>query len=79
MLTHMTNDILYTATNTTRRRTGRAVAVAAAAAGTLLLVLSSAGPLGSGVGTSSRLALLAMQVTVGTALIIGLPGRRNYR
>jgi len=44
----------------------------------ILLLLSLAGPLG-GVGTSSRLVLLAMHVTVGAALIIGLPGRRNYR
>jgi multisubunit Na+/H+ antiporter MnhC subunit len=45
----------------------------------IVLVLSLAGPLGSGVGTSSRLALLAMHITVGAALIIGLPGRRNHR
>lgn len=140
----MTNDIRHTATNTTVRRTGRAITVVAAVASALLLwtvdgpwagldlavrqgdttqhigpaavaltalvaglaawgllallertvrrpvrtyriiasivlLLSLAGPLGSGVGTSSRLVLLAMHVTVGTALIIGLPGRRNYR
>lgn len=140
----MTNDIQHTATNTTVRRTGRAITVVAAVASALLLwtvdgpwagldlavrqgdttqhigpaavaltalvaglaawgllallertvrrpvrtyriiasivlLLSLAGPLGSGVGTSSRLVLLAMHVTVGTALIIGLPGRRNYR
>ncbi|MGR6322687.1 DUF6069 family protein [Micromonospora soli] len=45
----------------------------------IVLVLSLAGPLGSGVGTSSRLALLGMHLTVGAALIIGLPGRRNCR
>ena len=45
----------------------------------IVLVLSLAGPLGSGVGTSSRLALLGMHLTVGAALIIGLPGRRDCR
>jgi len=45
----------------------------------IVLVLSLAGPLGSGVDTSSRLVLLSMHLTVGAALIIGLPGRRNYR
>jgi hypothetical protein len=45
----------------------------------IVLVLSLAGPLGSGVGTSSRLVLLGMHLTVGTALIIGLPGRRDCR
>jgi hypothetical protein len=45
----------------------------------ILLILSLAGPLGSGVDTGSRLVLLAMHVTVGAALIIGLPGRRNHR
>ncbi|MEV4810985.1 DUF6069 family protein [Micromonospora avicenniae] len=45
----------------------------------VVLVLSLAGPLGSGVGISSRLALLAMHLTVGAALILGLPGRRNCR
>ncbi|SIR30272.1 hypothetical protein SAMN05444858_108102 [Micromonospora avicenniae] len=44
-----------------------------------VLVLSLAGPLGSGIGISSRLALLAMHLTVGAALILGLPGRRNCR
>ena len=44
-----------------------------------LLVLSLAGPLGSGIGTSSKLVLLAMHLTVGAILIIGLPGRRNRR
>jgi hypothetical protein len=43
----------------------------------IVLLLSSAGPLGSGVGTGSRLVLLAMHVTVAAALFIGLPGRRN--
>jgi hypothetical protein len=45
----------------------------------IALFLSLAGPLGSGAGTSSRLVLLAMHITVGAALIIGLPGRRNHR
>jgi hypothetical protein len=45
----------------------------------IVLVLSLAGPLGSGVGTSSRLVLLGMHLTVGAALIIGLPGRRGCR
>jgi hypothetical protein len=45
----------------------------------IVLLLSLAGPLGSGAGTSSRLVLLALHVTVGAALIIGLPGRRNHR
>ncbi|WBB68381.1 DUF6069 family protein [Micromonospora sp. WMMD812] len=45
----------------------------------IVLVLSLAGPLGSGVGTSSRLVLLGMHLTVGAALIIGLPGRRTCR
>jgi Family of unknown function (DUF6069) len=43
----------------------------------IVLVLSLSGPLGSGVGVSSRLVLLGMHLTVGTALIIGLPGRRR--
>lgn len=42
----------------------------------IMLVLSLAGPLG-GVDLSSRLVLLAMHLTVGAALIIGLPGRRT--
>lgn len=44
----------------------------------IVLVLSLAGPLG-GADASSRLVLLAMHLTVGAALIIGLPGRRNCR
>ncbi|BCY10161.1 DUF6069 family protein [Actinoplanes sp. L3-i22] len=43
----------------------------------LILLLSLAGPLGSGIGTSTKLVLLGMHLTVGAALIIGLPGRRN--
>jgi hypothetical protein len=43
----------------------------------LILLLSLAGPLGSGVGLSSKLVLLGMHLTVGAALIIGLPARRN--
>jgi len=42
----------------------------------VVLVLSLAGPLGSGADTSTRLALLGMHLTVGAALIIGLPCRR---
>jgi hypothetical protein len=45
----------------------------------IVLVLSLAGPLTAGVDTGSRLALLGMHLTVGAALIIGLPGRRNCR
>ncbi|MET7750796.1 DUF6069 family protein [Micromonospora sp. NPDC005367] len=45
----------------------------------VVLVLSLAGPLGGGVDINSRLALLAMHLTVGAALILGLPGRRNCR
>jgi hypothetical protein len=43
----------------------------------IVLVLSLAGPLGSAVGTGSRLVLIGMHVTVGLALIIGLPGLRR--
>ncbi|GGQ12705.1 hypothetical protein GCM10010187_31160 [Actinomadura coerulea] len=43
----------------------------------ITLALSLAGPLGSGADTSSRLVLLGMHLTVGAALIIGLPHRRN--
>ncbi|MGI5205046.1 DUF6069 family protein [Spirillospora sp. CA-108201] len=52
-------------------RTFRAIAL-------IMLVLSLAGPLG-GVGLGSRLVLLGMHLTVGAALIIGLPGRRICR
>jgi mannose/fructose/N-acetylgalactosamine-specific phosphotransferase system component IID len=45
----------------------------------IVLILSLAGPLGSGVDTSSRLVLVGMHLTVGAALIGGLPSRRNYR
>jgi len=45
----------------------------------IVLILSLAAPLGSGVDTSSRLVLLGMHLTVATALIVGLPGRRNCR
>ncbi|WP_285559779.1 DUF6069 family protein [Actinoplanes regularis] len=45
----------------------------------VLLVISLAGPLGSGVGVSTKLVLLGMHLTVGLALIIGLPGRRHCR
>lgn len=53
-------------------RTFRIIAV-------VVLLLSLAGPLGSGDGLSSTLVLLAMHLTVGAALIIGLPGRRGCR
>jgi len=53
-------------------RTFRIIAVA-------VLVLSLAGPLGSGVDTTSRFVLLGMHTTVGAALILGLPGRRTCR
>ena len=42
-----------------------------------VLLLSVAAPLVNGVGLSSRLVLLAVHLTVGAALIIGLPGRRS--
>ncbi|MEN3359994.1 MAG: hypothetical protein V7637_3976 [Mycobacteriales bacterium] len=45
----------------------------------IVLILSLAGPLGGGVDTSSRLLLVGMHLTVGAALIGGLPSRRNYR
>jgi hypothetical protein len=41
----------------------------------IVLLLSLTGPL-AGTDTGSRLALLGMHLTVGLALIIGLPGRR---
>ena len=60
-------------------RTGRRPVRTYRIIASIVLILSLAGPLGSGVGTSSRLVLLAMHLTVGAALIIGLPGRRDYR
>jgi hypothetical protein len=42
----------------------------------IVLALSLLGPLGSGVGISSKLVLLAMHLTVGAILIIGLPRHR---
>jgi hypothetical protein len=42
----------------------------------IVLGLSLVAPLGSGIGISSRLVLLGMHLTVGAALIIGLPGRQ---
>ncbi|MBE1490794.1 DUF6069 family protein [Plantactinospora soyae] len=45
----------------------------------IVLLLSLAAPLGSGVDTSSRLVLLGMHLTVGAILIIGLPRRLNCR
>jgi Family of unknown function (DUF6069) len=65
---------LLTLLERTVRRPVRAYRIIAS----IVLLLSLAGPLG-GVGTSSRLVLLALHVTVGAALIIGLPGRRNHR
>jgi hypothetical protein len=59
----------------TVRRSGRTYRIIAS----IVLILSLAGPLASGVDASSRLALLGMHLTVGAALIIGLPGRRNCR
>jgi hypothetical protein len=60
-------------------RTGRRPARTFRFIALIVLVLSLVGPLGSGVGTSSRLVLLGMHLTVGAALIIGLPGRRTCR
>ncbi|MFC0505228.1 DUF6069 family protein [Micromonospora costi] len=59
----------------TVRRPARAFRIIAL----IVLLLSLAGPLGSGVGTSSRLVLVGMHVTVGAALILGLPARRTCR
>jgi Family of unknown function (DUF6069) len=42
----------------------------------IVLLLSLAGPLG-GVDTAARLALLGLHLTVGVALIVGLPARRH--
>ncbi|MBB2947700.1 hypothetical protein FB565_007471 [Actinoplanes lutulentus] len=42
----------------------------------IVLLISLAGPLGSGADTVSVLALAGMHLTVGLAAIIGLPGRR---
>jgi hypothetical protein len=44
----------------------------------VVLLVSLAGPLGGGVDTSSKLALLGMHTTVGAALIIGLAGLRRH-
>lgn len=43
----------------------------------VVLILSLAGPLSSGVDTGSRLALAGMHLTVGIAAIVGLPSRRD--
>ncbi len=59
----------------TTRRPARIYRIVA----TVILLISLAGPLGSGIGIGSKLGLLAMHLTVGLALIIGLPGRRNCR
>ncbi|MET8305413.1 MULTISPECIES: DUF6069 family protein [unclassified Micromonospora] len=61
------------------RTVGRAPARTFRIIALIVLVLSLAGPLGSGIGTSSRLVLLGMHLTVGAALIIGLPGRQTCR
>jgi hypothetical protein len=66
---------LLTLLERTVRRPARTYRIIAS----IVLILSLAGPLGSGVGTSSRLALLGLHITVGAALIIGLPGRRDCR
>ncbi|WP_203829239.1 DUF6069 family protein [Actinoplanes palleronii] len=44
---------------------------------TIVLLISLAGPLGSGVDLGSKLGLLGLHLTVGLALIIGLPARRG--
>jgi hypothetical protein len=44
---------------------------------TLMLLISLAGPLSSGIGGAVKLALIGLHLTVGLALIIGLPGRRS--
>jgi hypothetical protein len=59
----------------TARRPARTFRIIAS----IVLVLSLAGPLGSGIGVSSRLVLLGMHLAVGLVLIIGLPGWRNRR
>ncbi|XVU27557.1 DUF6069 family protein [Actinoplanes sp. CA-054009] len=43
----------------------------------VVLLISLAGPLGGGAGLNSKLVLLGMHLTVGIALIAGLPGRRS--
>ena len=43
----------------------------------VVLLLSLGGPLGGGADLAGRLGLLGMHLTVGAALIIGLPGRRQ--
>jgi hypothetical protein len=45
----------------------------------VVLALSLLGPLGAGIGISCKLVLLAMHLTVGAILVIGLPGRRTGR
>ncbi|XVV14767.1 DUF6069 family protein [Actinoplanes sp. CA-131856] len=45
----------------------------------VVLLISLAGPLGGGEGLHSKLVLLGMHLTVGIALIAGLPGRRSCR
>ncbi|MEU4560742.1 DUF6069 family protein [Actinoplanes sp. NPDC023936] len=45
----------------------------------IVLLLSLAGPLGAGGDLTTTLALIGMHLTVGLALILGLPGRRQCR
>lgn len=45
----------------------------------IVLVLSLAGPLGSGTDLGTTLSLIGLHTTVGLALIIGLPGLRHCR
>jgi len=45
----------------------------------IVLLLSLAGPIGSGASAGSRLVLAGMHLLVGGALIVGLPARPNER
>ncbi|WP_433832507.1 DUF6069 family protein [Actinoplanes sp. CA-015351] len=45
----------------------------------IVLLISLAGPIGSGADLHSVLALVGMHLTVGLALVIGLPGRQYCR
>ncbi|WP_433303691.1 DUF6069 family protein [Actinoplanes sp. CA-030573] len=60
------------------RTTGRAVRTYRIIA-SVVLIFSLAGPLGSGEGAGSRMALLGMHLVVGVVLIALLPGRRTRR
>lgn len=57
------------------RRPARTFRIIAA----IVLLLSLAGPLGAGGDLTTTLALIGLHLTVGLALIIGLPARRNCR